>query len=466
MKAAIYARFSSSKQREESIEGQIRVCTEYALKHDLTIIGSYIDREISGKTDDRPAFREMIADAKAHKFDVLVVYKTDRFSRNRYDAAIYKRTLRTADVEIRYAAESIPDGPEGIILESMLEGFAEYYSAELAQKVRRGMHENALKCRTTGSTPFGYKIVNHQYEIDETEAWVVQHIFNAIASGVPYAELIKELNSKGIRTSTGSKWNRSSFSRILTNEKYRGTYKYADVRIENGVPRIISDDLWQTVQSREKKTVRTPVKFPLSGKVFYEGTPMKGTSGRSKNGAIYYYYHAPKTDAHKGYSFRKEVLEDFVVKHTLEQILKPENVDTLYKELSNYQHTHDQNKVLNDQIARVNAKISDILDAIEDGGYVPSMSDRLRSLEKERDELQSKIKPQVFYTKAQMKKMLEHYRQKPSERVRQDVLAFFVDSVSFDGDNCEITYVLGVRKLSLLVTHWRTKTNTYSLKFH
>ena len=205
-KAVIYARFSSSKQREESIEGQVRVCTEYADRHGLVVVDTYIDREISGKTDDRPAFQQMIADAKVRKFDTLLVYKNDRFSRNRYDAAVYKRMLRMAGVEIRFAAETIPEGPEGIILESMLEGFAEYYSAELAQKVRRGMHENALKCRTTGSTPIGYKIVDHQYVIDEKGAEVVRYIYEAVAAGVPYSEIIVNLNEKGMRTSSGSKW--------------------------------------------------------------------------------------------------------------------------------------------------------------------------------------------------------------------------------------------------------------------
>lgn len=462
-KAVIYARFSSSKQREESIEGQVRVCTDYADKHGLVVVDTYIDREISGKTDERPAFQQMISDAKAHRFDTLIVYKNDRFSRNRYDAAVYKRTLRLAGVDIKYAAEAIPEGPEGIILESMLEGFAEYYSAELAQKVRRGMHENALKCRTTGSTPLGYKIVDHQYVIDEKGAQTVRRIYEAVSEGVPFRALIEKLNSLGLKTSTGSKWNRSSFYRILTNEKYRGLYKFGDVEVENESLRIVPDELWYAVQGREKRKVKKATNFPLAGKVLFEGTPMRGTSGTSKSGITYYYYHAPKTATHGAYSFRKEELEDFVIRHTMEQLLAPDNLDVLYKELEAYQKNNDSNKVIEDRIKVIQKNIDNIVDAITAGGYIPSMTDRLKELEAERDELKAQLKPQIHYTKPQMKKMLEHFRDQPSEKVRQDVLAHFVDTVSFDGDVCDITYILGVRKLHLMVNHWSRNTNTFKI---
>ena len=132
-RTAIYARYSSSSQSEQSIEGQLHVCNAYAQEHGLEVCYTYIDRAITGKTDDREEFQQMIKDGKAGRFEVLLVYKTDRFSRNKYDSAIYKSQLRKAGVEIRYAAEAIPEGPEGIIMESLMEGLAEYYSAELSQ---------------------------------------------------------------------------------------------------------------------------------------------------------------------------------------------------------------------------------------------------------------------------------------------------------------------------------------------
>ena len=150
MKAVIYARYSSDSQREESIEGQIRECTEYAKRNDITILTSYIDRALSARTADRPEFQRMIKDSAKELFDVVLVWKLDRFSRDRYDSAHYKRILKKNGVKVVSAKENISDGPEGIILESMLEGYAEYYSAELSEKIHRGQRENALKGKNNG----------------------------------------------------------------------------------------------------------------------------------------------------------------------------------------------------------------------------------------------------------------------------------------------------------------------------
>ena len=157
MTAVIYARYSSDNQREESIEGQLRECQEYAERNGITILHSYIDRALSAKTDNRPEFQHMIRDSAKELFDAVLVWKLDRFSRDRYDSAHYKHILKKNGVKVISAKENILEGPESIILESMLEGMAEYYSAELAQKVNRGMHENALKALSNGGTiPLGY----------------------------------------------------------------------------------------------------------------------------------------------------------------------------------------------------------------------------------------------------------------------------------------------------------------------
>ena len=159
MNAVIYARYSSDNQREESIDGQIRECMEYCSRNGMTVIKEYIDRALSAKTDQRPDFQRMIKDSAKGLFDVVVVWKLDRFARNRYDSAHYKAVLKKNGVRVISAKENIADGPEGIILESMLEGMAEYYSAELSEKVIRGHTENALKCKYNGGTPtFGFRL--------------------------------------------------------------------------------------------------------------------------------------------------------------------------------------------------------------------------------------------------------------------------------------------------------------------
>ena len=153
----IYARYSSDGQREESIEGQIRDCTAFAQREDIILLSPYIDRAFSAKTDDRPAFQQMIRDSAKRLFDVVIVWKLDRFSRNRYDSAHYKNILKKNGVQVISATEGISQDSTGILMESVLEGMAEFYSAELAQKVRRGHRENALKHYCNGGTlPMGF----------------------------------------------------------------------------------------------------------------------------------------------------------------------------------------------------------------------------------------------------------------------------------------------------------------------
>ncbi len=159
MTGIIYARYSSDNQREESIDGQIRECKEFAEKNDIRIIDTYIDRALSAKTDNRPSFQQMIKDSTKGLFDIIIVWKLDRFARNRYDSAHYKNILKKNGVKVISATEAISSGAEGILLESMLEGYAEYYSAELAEKINRGLTENALKCKYNGgSVALGYVI--------------------------------------------------------------------------------------------------------------------------------------------------------------------------------------------------------------------------------------------------------------------------------------------------------------------
>ena len=232
MNAVIYARYSSNSQREESIEGQIRDCTAYAERNGYMVIGAYADRAISGTTDDRPEFQKMIKDSKRKQFDLVIVWKLDRFARNRYDSAHYKALLRKNGVRVLSATEAISQGAEGIILESVLEGMAEYYSAELAEKVIRGQTENALSCRFNGGTiPIGYKInKDRKFEIDTETAPYVLSAFKSYINQIKIAGVIldvKSLEADGIRISATIQID----PQIITVEGIRisyGTYSVVD----------------------------------------------------------------------------------------------------------------------------------------------------------------------------------------------------------------------------------------------
>lgn len=217
MNGVIYARYSSDNQREESIEGQLRECKEFANRNDITIVDTYIDRAFSAKTDNRPSFQKMIRDSSKNQFDVIIVWKLDRFARNRYDSAHYKAQLRRNGVKVVSATEAISEGAEGIILESVLEGMAEYYSAELAEKVIRGQTENAMKCKFNGGpVTFGYYIDDEQhFQIDEETAPYITRIYNAYDSGMTMKEIAEDLNNKGVSNSRGGKFTINIISKFF-----------------------------------------------------------------------------------------------------------------------------------------------------------------------------------------------------------------------------------------------------------
>jgi len=181
IRAVIYPRYSSDNQREESIEAQVRACTEYCKAKGYVIVGMYPDEATSARSDNRPGFQRMIADAKRGLFDVVVVHKLDRFSRDRYDHAFYKRELRQCGVRLESVLERLDDSPESVILEAMLEGISEYASKNLAREVMKGLRENALACKHTGGVPpLGYDVgEDRRYVLNEREAEAVHYIYTA-----------------------------------------------------------------------------------------------------------------------------------------------------------------------------------------------------------------------------------------------------------------------------------------------
>ena len=233
MRAVIYARYSSDNQREESIEGQLRDCRAYAEYNGIDIVGEYIDRAFSAKTDDRPDFQRMVSDSSKKLFDVVLVWKLDRFARNRYDSAFYRYTLRKNGVKLISVKENISDGPEGIILESMIEGMAEYYSANLSQNVKRGFRENALKGKWNGGAiPFGYKVVDHRLAIDEESAPIVRFMFEMCADGKTAKEVYAYLKEKHVCRANGKPIGYTTVLYILGSRTYIGEYKHSGVVIE------------------------------------------------------------------------------------------------------------------------------------------------------------------------------------------------------------------------------------------
>ena len=405
MKAVIYARYSSDSQREESIEGQLRECTEYAERNGITILRSYIDRALSARTADRPEFQNMIKDSEQKLFGVVLIWKLDRFSRDRYDSAHYKRILKKNGVKVVSVKENISDGPEGIILESMLEGYAEYYSAELSEKIHRGQKENALKGRNNGGgIPLGYLLGNEQkLVLDPVTAPIVREIFQRYADGEIVRTIVEDFNRRGLKTKNGKPFSPNSFNRILKNRKYIGEYQYQDVIIPGGVPAILSDDLFYRVQARLEKNKRAPatakadVDYLLTTKLFCGlcERMMIGESGTSHTGDKHYYYKcggAKRKLGCKRKSVRKHWIERAAVLVTVQRVLQDDEISRIADSILALQNSEDTTiPALKKQLANTERGIENMLNAIQMGVLTASTKERLEELENRRDELENRL---------------------------------------------------------------------------
>ena len=405
MTAVIYARYSSDNQREESIEGQIRECTAYAEKNGITIVKHYIDRAISAKTDNRPEFQQMIKDSDKKLFDIVLVWKLDRFARNRYDSARYKTQLKKNGVKLMSATEIISEGPEGIILESVLEGYAEYYSADLSEKVVRGMTENALKGIYNGGTiPFGYMIdETRHYQPDPLLAPYVEQTFQKYADGATMTDLRDWLKAHNIKNSMGGEMSYNTIQRMLSNRRYIGELRLRDVVQPNAIPALVSEDLFNKVQEKLAKNKKAPARhkaeesYLLTTKLFcgYCGALMFGESGTSRTGEVHRYYKCATAKKHKGCkkkTVRKQWLEDLVVNQTMQLVKDDAAMESIIAKVMELQNKENTNIPLyKKQLRDAESGIQNMLNAIQAGILTSSTKERLEQLEETKRELEARI---------------------------------------------------------------------------
>lgn len=411
---ALYLRFSSERQKEQSIEGQLRDCIAYCKRKSFRIVAIYVDRATTARKDveKRIHFQEMISDSAHHLWSFVVVWKLDRFARNREDSAVFKMRLRKNGVRVKSATETISDNPEGIILESVLEGIAEYYSADLSQKITRGLRESAMKGHSVGGhVPLGYKIEDHRLVINPATAHIVQEAFQLYANGESVAEICRIFNGKGYRTAKNSEFNRSSFKSIFKNVRYIGTYIYKDIEKENAIPAIIDKDLFETVQRRLSLAADAPargkakVDYLLSGKLFcgHCGATMNGESGTSKTGAIHNYYTCYSRKRRKGCD-KKPLKKDFI-ERVVAQDAMALLTDDVIEELADMAMSQaDRDLKENTRIPELSARlteieqgISNITKAVEKGIASDALLNRLTELEKEKKDLTSQLREEEKY---------------------------------------------------------------------
>ena len=408
MDVVLYMRYSSDRQTEQSIEGQQRVCMEFCKRSGHNVVGKYVDRATSAfkDTEKRTEFNRMIKDSDKQMWQGVVVYKLDRFARNRYDSATYKARLKKNGIKVISATENISDNPEGVILEAVLEGMAEFYSKELSQKISRGMRESAYKCHSIGGhIPLGYKIVEKKLVIDEPNAQIVREAFDLYANGATVAEICEKFNNQGYRTAKGAKFNKNSFKSMFRNEKYVGVYTYKEIRIEDGVPAIVDKNTFDIVQKRLKKNGEAPsrgkakVDYILAQKLFcgHCGATMVGDSGTSRTGEVHNYYtcsNRKRFHSCDKKSIRKEVIERIVAEDAF-ALFTPERIEWIADmAIKGNQEDLENDEVipaLRAEIKELDKGISNLLKLVERGAESDTLATRLTDLEKQKRDAERRL---------------------------------------------------------------------------
>ena len=456
----IYARYSSHAQNEQSIEGQLQACYEYAKRNNYTVLREYIDRAVSGKTDNRPAFRQMIEDSKKKQVQFILVYQLDRFARNRYDSATNKAKLKKNGVRVLSVRENISDDASGILMEAVLEGMAEYYSAELAQKVSRGMALCAEKCLYTGgpAPALGFKVnPDKTFGIDEPNAEIVRAIFRMYADGKTIKAITDHLNARNLVSSRGSVFNKNSLRHLLTNKRYIGIYTYKGREIPNGMPRIVSDKLFYEVQEKMQQNAKAPARarakeeYILTTRLFcgHCKEMMIGVSGHSKAGIAYYYYTCKNAKQKKcdKKAVRKKYIEDLVVSKCRE-LLTDDMILMIAKNCANV-YTADQGTteldLLHKRMEHIDHAIESLLNAIESGAPSAPIAERLRQKSEEKEELAKliaaeELKNPQMPTEEQIIYFLRQLQKNKSDdlRTRKALIATFIKAIYLYDDKLTI----------------------------
>ncbi|MDE5765595.1 MAG: recombinase family protein [Clostridia bacterium] len=452
--AVIYARYSSDSQSEQSIEGQLRVCEEYAQRNNILILNTYIDRAMTGTNDNRPDFQKMLKDSNRKEWNYVLVYKLDRFSRNKYESTIHKKTLKNNGVTLLSAMENIPDTPEGIILESLLEGMNQYFSAELSQKVRRGMKETRLKGNFTGGyILYGYNVENRKVVINENQAEVVRYIFEQYSLGVFVKDIMKSLTAKGIYNH-GKPFARNTVYNILKNEKYSGIYRHNGEVFENMYPQIVPTEIYEKVRAKinenqyGKRSVEVVYLLRHKLKCGYCGQPISAETGTSKNGQVKRYYKCLGRKRQNGCQksmIGKDYLENLIIATTIDELSKPQNMNSLVKGLLKIQEQQSNGtpilNLLTKEKRQTENAINNIMTAIEKGVITNTTTKRLKELEEQQENLERQILIERSKTAVKLtERDIREYYEQSLKLEPQMLINFLINEILLFDDKIEIHY--------------------------
>ena len=467
--AIAYYRFSSHSQNEASIDQQRELAHAWADAHGFKIVKEYEDAAISGTTEDRPGFQQMLSEVAKIRPRVLIMWKTDRLGRDKYVLAMAKRTIRDAGCEIRLLAENIPtDGPEGVLIEGLMDAMAEYYSRQLSQNIQRGMDYNAQHALYNGHKLFGYGVdkSTKRYIVDPDTAPFVQRMFAEYAEGKAMQTICDELNAQGLRTTRGAKFGVKTMNKMLQNRAYIGEYRHGDIVVEGGMPALVDEETFDKVQRKFAENKRKgsqrargmdendAPRYWLTGKVYCGkcGSTLQGVSGTSGTGRTYYYYYcsAQRRKQCTLKKVRKEKLEDAVTMILRSILHDSENLMSLAVDAAAYYEKNYRDTGYLDGLEakrrEVEKSLANLVKVIESGLISETVTERLVQLEEQKRALNEAIEAENIRAalcedehtiKAYFEKFLHADFDNPE--TRDQVLEYFVDKIYLTDDGLVVT---------------------------
>lgn len=495
-----YARFSSKMQKDCSIDEQIHICNDFC-KDKYEITHWYIDCAKSATNDKRESFQEMISDiTNGNKYNAkhVIVYKRDRFARNRTDMITYQTILAKNGVSILSAMERLDGSPESIILESVLDGYNEYYSKALGVLCKRGLEYNIRNMKSGGSTaPLGLRVNEHlHYEIDEPNADAIRLLFKRfVEDGWSYQLICDELNAKGFRTTRGNLFNsKSTLIDYLNNEKYVGRLTYLKSKkdpltgkrtckrnynrdeiivVENAIPAIIDEETFNRAQEILKYRKRNASSFRTTNKMnMLVGKVNCGKCGSHmnintrKSGKNKEYYSTYRCSAKKEKMAKRcdnrELSATHLERYVISQLmfyLKQDTIvdritDMLNEVLEHEFDSHDSEiSQVNQQLMNVDVKIKNMTNAIAEGGVsLPSLVESLRALEDDKAMLKKRLheinSAVPVFKKIDRNEVLEliekakEYMLSENDELIRSVINLFIEKINVGENGVEIIYYL------------------------
>ena len=495
MNTALYARVSSTAQDVDlSIGAQLNALKKYAAERGHDVVKEYVDQAESGRTANRPVFQQMISDARSKPapFDAVLVWKLSRFARNREDSILYKGMLRRRGIDVISITEPVEPTPAGLMMEGIIETVDEFYSANMAQDITRGMREAASRGFWVSSkTPYGYRRIKvsdgvkqrTRLDINKTTAGIVGVIFDMAKTGIGTKEIAKRLNHDGVPSPAGKKWGRSRIHFILTNPVYKGTIVFGErgsyhrktgldpVRVDSAVPALVPQDDFDRLQSQLRSRApstshprRTTSRFMLSNLLRCGSCGAKMVGKSAKSGRYDYYVcgTSERTGTCDASPLPKSDIEQAVLQRILNVVLNEPNLERLI-ELTNEELRTSQMssmamvRTIDEQLGDIRSRLAKLYEAIETG--VLTLSDlaprvkELRQSELELTEARTRAhadESDVTERLIDRETILVYLRDLKSlvsagtAAQRKTFLSGFVETLTVTGSEIEIEYSLPV----------------------